>query len=142
MNELERFLEEDARPEGLAPIQSDGTYGGIKVFKRKQFDSLGDLIDVSKKLSSEIEYQEKVRSGTVKELRLDGKERAFRAENLLGAYGLKIQATRELIKYQYAKAPEKEETPKGKSKKFVIQLTRGDDDVFEIEPMETDGKTT
>ncbi len=133
MNELERFLEEDAMPEGIAPTQSNGTYGGIQVFRQKKFDSLGDLIDVSRKLNSEIQYQEDLRSGRIKELRLDGKERAFRAENLLGAYGLKIQATRELIKYQYSKAPEKEETPKGTQKKFTIELTRGEDDVFEIE---------
>jgi hypothetical protein len=132
MDDFEDFLEEEKKPHGLVPVQSGHPYGGHKVFQRKGFDPLESLVETSMLLSKEITYQLKRRNGSIKELRTDGKEKAFMHEHLMVPIAAKISADKELLKYAYAKVPDgkgEEDPSKKKTKSFAITLTK-DGDTF------------
>jgi hypothetical protein len=128
MTSFSDFLKEERKPKGLVETQS-GTKHSLKkkplsVLKSLGYCSLKEAVGLSREIDAEIEYQKQLRAREIVELAPNGRERAFRAEILIGAYQVKLNTVKEILRYQYPVAKEEEET-KGNLPPLVVVTTSG-----------------
>jgi hypothetical protein len=96
----------------------------IQRLEELDFDPIGELVASYRKLRKEIEYQEKLRTGELVELRSDGKPRAYRAEIHLGLYDKINAISKELLRYGYGRVPEVEQSNNGPARPLIVNLTK------------------
>lgn len=100
------------------------TARSLQRLEELDFDPIGELVTSYRKLQKEIEYQEKIRTGQLVELKTDGKPRAYRAEIHLGLYDKINAISKELLRYGYGRVPEAEQNTGSHVMPLVVNLTK------------------
>lgn len=106
------------------PKWQPGYPRSVRRLARLGFDPIGELVDKYRKLEGELEYQEKLRSGAIVELRSDGKPRAYRAETHMAIYDKLIAVSEKLLRYNYGRVPELNLVEERKPTPLIVNLTK------------------
>ena len=88
-----------------------------------QFDPIGELVAKYRKLESEIEYQEKIKTGEIQELGPGGRVRAYRPEVHHALYDKLITIGKELLRYGYGRVPEQVNNEQAVPQPLIVNLT-------------------
>ena len=88
-----------------------------------QFDPIGELVAKYRKLESEIEYQEKIKTGEIQELGPGGRVRAYRPEVHHALYDKLITIGKELLRYGYGRVPEQVNNEQAIPQPLIVNLT-------------------
>ena len=120
------IIEQPARIGGRNAGYTQYHRGGPKSVARLrnlQFDPIGELVAKYRKLESEIEYQEKIKTGQIQELGPGGRVRAYRPEVHHALYDKLITIGKELLRYGYGRVPEQVNSEQAVPQPLIVSLT-------------------
>jgi hypothetical protein len=109
------------------PKYNSGSSRSVARLRNLGFDPIGELVAKYRKLEVEVEYQEKIRDGSVVALNNAGRPRAYNADTHYALYDKLINISEKLLRYNYGRVPEiQNEAPKAPTP-LVINLTKKGD---------------
>ena len=116
----------------LGTAYSPGRPRSVKKLEELQFDPLVEMVNLSRRITSELEIQEKRRSGALVELNHLGKKRGYREDQHIALLGQAQKTLSELMRYAYGRVPENgtQEAPK-RAGRLSITLTQ-EGETFDI----------
>lgn len=110
------------------PIKyNSGSSTSVSKLQQLHFDPIERLVATYIKLEDEIDRQERLRSGALKELMGNGKQRSYRQEDHFALYDKLINISEKLLRYRYGRVPEGDNQDKiRKAGALVVHLTKKD----------------
>jgi hypothetical protein len=108
-------------------VYRNGGNNASHKLQQLHFDPIERLVATYIKLEEEIDRQEKLRSGEIKELMNNGRMRTYRQEDHLNLFDRLIKISEQLLRYRYGRVPEGDNQDKmKKAGALVVQLTKKD----------------
>ena len=101
-----------------------GSHKSVAKLRQLEFDPITTLVMQYRKIESELERQEKIRSGEVVELKADGTPKAYRVDIHMSLFDKLTNISKELLRYGYGRVPELNVLEQRAPMPLIVNLTR------------------
>lgn len=106
------------------PKYMGGSKRAVARLQQLSFDPIGELVYNYRKLQSELDRQEKLRSGEIVELSATGRPRSYRPEIHHALFDKLNAISEKLLRYGYGRVPETTIIDEKQPSPLVINLTK------------------
>jgi hypothetical protein len=93
-------------------------------------DPMAAMVDQYRAIEAEIQYQEMLRDGRIKELNGKGEVKTFYPDNLYALYDKLAKISGDLLRYGYGRVPETNTVNTVQKAPMIIKLTKGGEKVL------------